>query len=197
MAKLSSKELRLLVLFCGAIFLALNVILLKQMLTSVKRSQLQIKTFTTKREEIQALLSDREYWEERQQWMEIHQPQLSEPGEAQGELIAHLQKFARERGITILEQTILEPSQQPPFRKIAVRLKLTAPMQDMVEWLAEIQSPDGFYVVEQMLIAPDQRSKEEEKPVICTFQVAKLYRSDHQGVEDNRPFPRRRGGRNR
>lgn len=185
MAKLSKKEIRLLTLFLSALFLAGNVIALKSYLTGVKLSQAQIKTFGDKRQEIDALLSDRLYWEERQQWMEVHQPQLSEPGEAQGELISDLQHFARERGITILEQVILEPSHKAPFQKIAVRLKLSAPMRDLVEWLAEIQSPDAFYVVEQMLITPDIRSKEEEQPVICTFQVAKLYRSAH-GVPQER-----------
>ena len=178
MARLSKKEARLLLIFSTVLFFAANVIVLKRYLTAVRAARTQLAAFSAQRQTIDALLSDRAYWEERQQWLEQHQPVLDEIGAAQGELIQTLQRFARDRGITILEQTLLAPVAKPQYREVAVKLKLTAPMRDMMEWLATIQAPEAFYSVDQLSLTLDTRSKEEELPVLCTLQVGRLYRAD-------------------
>ena len=113
--------------------------------------------------------------------MEAHQPVIGDLGEAQGELIETLQKLARGRGITILEQRIMEHNPKQQYRRISVMLKVVAPMADVVEWLAEIQSPEAFHIVEQMTLALDLKSKEEELPVVCTLQVGQLYQPKNGG----------------
>jgi hypothetical protein len=121
------------------------------------------------------LLSDREYWEERQNWMKSHQPRIEDFGEAQGEMLESLQEDARARGITVLEQRILDPQAKQQYPRISVFLKVVAPMSDVVAWLSEIQSPESFRIVEQLSLTLDARSKEEELPVICSLQVGRLY----------------------
>ncbi len=181
MAKLSKKETRLLVIFLSVIFFAGNVIALKTFMGGVTLAKTQIRTLTEQKQGIDALLGDRAYWEERQKWMEDHQPVIGDMGEAQGELIETLQKLARARGITILEQRIMEPNPKLQYKRISVMLKVIAPMSDLVDWLAEIQSPEAFHIVEQLTLALDLKSKEEELPVICTLQVGRLYQSHGAG----------------
>jgi len=82
---------------------------------------------------------------------------------------------ARDRGIKILEQTIMEPSIQPHFEEISAKLKLSARMEDIVAWLADIQAPERFYVINQLSLSLDMTSKEMELPALCTLQVGRLY----------------------
>lgn len=175
MAKLSKKELRLLLLFSGTLFFAVNVIALKSYITSQRAVKADIARLTLERQNIDALLSDRDYWRERQEWLDANQPGLENVGAAQGELIQALQSVARDRGITILDQTILEPVFQTHYQEIAVKLKLTASFEDMVGWLADIQAPDRFYIVNQLQLSIDTRSQELEPPAVCTIQVGRLY----------------------
>lgn len=177
MARLSKKETRLLLAFSATIFCAVNVIALKSYLTALTGARSRLTAYSSQRQTIDALLSDRAYWEDRQRWLDEHQPELENSGAAQGALIETLQKVARDRGITILEQTILEPTVKPYYQEISVRLKLTAPMKEMVAWLAEIQAPERFYVVDQLSLSVDTKSKEVELPALCTLQVGRLYRS--------------------
>lgn len=176
MARLSKKELRLLVAFLATIFVAGNVLALKGYLSSLKVARSRIAAVASQRESVDLLLSDRAYWEERERWIEEHQPQLEDAGASLGSLIETLQKGAREGGITILEQTIVEPSGKSPYQQASIRLKLRAPMKEMIDWLAGIQAPERFYVISQFALSIDSRSKEDEPPAICTVQVGRLYR---------------------
>lgn len=176
MARLSKKELRLLIAFLATIFVAGNVLSLKGYLSALKGARSRIAAYTSQREGIDALLADRQYWEERQRWIEEHQPEIKDAGAAQGALIESLQKSARERGITILEQTILEPAVKPQYHEVFVRLKLKAPMNEMIAWLAEIQAPERFTVINQFALSVDARNQEEEPLALCTMQVGRLHR---------------------
>ena len=180
MAKLSKKEKRLLVAFISILLLVGNVIGLKKYLDGVRLAKMQIKTLTEQKEGINALLSDREYWEERQNWMKSHQPQIADLGEAQGEMLESLQEEARARGITVLEQRILDPQTKQQYPRISVFLKVVGPMSDIVSWLSEIQAPESFRIVENLSLALDTRSKEEELPVICTLQIGRLYHAGNR-----------------
>ncbi len=175
MARLSKKETRLLLAFSITIFLAVNMLAMKRYLTSLTLVRSQVRAYTAQRQKIDGLLSDRAYWQERQQWLAEHQPSLDNTGAAQGTLIETLQKAARDGGITILDQTILEPSIKPYYQAISVKLKVTAPMKDMVNWLAEIQAPERFLSIDALSVTVDPRSKELDPPAICTLQVACLY----------------------
>lgn len=181
MARLSKKELRLLAAFLATTFVAGNVLALKGYLSSLKTARVRIATVSGERESVDSLLSDRDYWEERERWLQEHQPQLEDAGASLGSLIETLQKGARECGITILEQTIVEPSGKSHYKQASVRLKLTAPMKQMIDWLAGIQAPERFYVVSQFALNLDTRSKEEEQPAICIVQVERLYRQKAEG----------------
>jgi|GEM_PF-1629099 len=178
MAKLSKKEIRLLAIFLSVLAFAGNVIALKFYISGVRLARTQIATLTEQRQQIDALLADRAYWEERQQWMKEHQPSIRDMGEAQGELIERLQRTARNRGLTILEQRMPDQNrkQQPP--RISAMLKVSAPMADVVGWLAEVQSPEAFLIVEQLTLSLDLKSNEEELPVVCTLQVGLLYQPE-------------------
>jgi len=181
MARISKKEKRLLIAFLSVLFFVGNVIALKKYLDGTRLAKTQIKTLIEQKQGIDALLSDREYWEERQRWMESHQPDIGDLGEAQGEMIESLQRQARARGITILEQRIIDPKPKQQYPRISVMLKVVAPMADVVGWLSEIQSPESFRIVEQLTLNLDTRSREEELPVICTLQVGRLYHSGARG----------------
>ncbi|MEI6350149.1 MAG: GspMb/PilO family protein [Verrucomicrobiota bacterium] len=175
MAKLSKKELKLLALFAGTVFFAVNVMALKGYVTSLRAVRADLAKLTLDRQNIDGLLSDRDYWRERQRWLDAHEPNLDNVGAAQGELIQTLQSVARDRGITILDQTILEPVFQSQYQEIAAKFKLTAAFQDMVGWLADIQAPERFYIVNQLQLSIDTRSQEEDPPAICTIQVGRVY----------------------
>lgn len=175
MARLNKKELRLAILFASTLFFAGNVTALKRYITALSTARTQLATYSTQRQEIDILLSDREYWETRQHWLDEHQPLLDNPGAAQGELIETIQRVARDRGITILDQTIMEPSSQPHFQEVSAKLKLSARLEDMVSWLAEIQSPERFTIINQLTLSIDSKSKEMELPALCTLQVGRLY----------------------
>ena len=175
MAKLSKKELRLLFVFAGTIFFAVNVIALRSYLTALRTVRADLARLTLERQNINVLLADRDYWRERQAWLNEHQPILENVGAAQGELIQSLQSVARDRGIIILDQTILEPVFQAQYQEISAKLKLTAPIEDMVGWLADIQAPERFAIVNQLQLSIDSRNREEDPPAICTVQVGRMY----------------------
>ncbi len=185
MAGISRKEGRLLAMFLGVLFFAGNVIALKSYLGGTKQARLQIRALTEQRQNIDALLSDRDYWEQRRQWMREHQPTIDDPGAAQGELLDQLQREARALGLTILEQRIVDSRGKQQASQVSVMLKVSAPMESLVQWLAGVQSPEAFRVVEQLTLSLDLRSREEEIPVVCTLQVGRLSQPAETGSGPN------------
>ena len=63
----------------------------------------------------------------------------------------------------------------PNYQEVSVKLKLSARLEDMVSWLAEIQAPERFYIINQLVLNMDAKSRELELPSLCTLQVGRLY----------------------
>ena len=55
--------------------------------------------------------------------------------------------------------------------RIGVILKVKGGMQDLCEWLAEVQKPESFYAVSQFLLNAD----DDQKSMICSLKLGRYF----------------------
>jgi hypothetical protein len=99
---------------------------------------------------MQALMTERDVWVERDAWMAGKQPRLEKPGGAGVALLEETKKVADSHSVQIKDQVIGTPENRPPnYQSVAVQFKTTSTWSDLVDFLKEMQAPERFIVFEK------------------------------------------------
>ena len=171
MRNLTRSEKRLLGALLGTLFVLANlfgVVALLHMKTALEDEAPKLRGELIDSE---GWLAEKELWMDRKTWLDAKEPRLEAAGEASAKLLESLQTSARRQKITILEQEFPEPSKQPEYQEISVKLKVSASLESLTRWLVELQQPELFQVVSTFSLKSDA----EPPKVICNLQVARWY----------------------
>ena len=123
--------------------------------------------------EAQVDLQQSDLWAQRKAWIQSHEPPLGEEGDAKAQVLAYVLKGARDHKLEIVEQSLNDVQYGPAGTRINVSVKVKGPMQDLCQWLTELQQPDQFYAVSLFSLKAD----EDQKSMVCTLQLARYFRS--------------------
>jgi hypothetical protein len=109
------------------------------------------RSLETERRDLQAqmeahkiILADRETLTARDNWITENQPLLSNPASATNDLLAAFQKAASESGVNILDTKLLEPFAGATGTEIAIVVKATSNIQNIIRLLHSVQAPSSF-----------------------------------------------------
>lgn len=171
MRPLNANEQRLLALFLGAMFIIATLVgfsFFKKLNASSAR---QLADLKNQKFEASFWIDEHDLWLQRRVWLDEKQPVQPSGGAANSALLEYLQKSAAARNITILDQSLPEPTDSPYFREVSVKLRVNGKLDSLTPWLAEIQAPDLFQAITSFNI----RSDKEPPAVICDLQIARWY----------------------
>jgi hypothetical protein len=169
--KKSEQRLALLlgvVLIGGGVMLALNKLKIWKAAVDTRAQEV-----ATEVREAEELLKQREFWNQRAQWLEKNQPGYSKEGEAISKLLAKADELAGRHGITIPIKQPNEVRQVEGMRAVVVTLKVEGEMKPVMTWLHELQRPEEFIAVPALTITPNP---EDASRIVMDIRLEKWMR---------------------
>ena len=171
MRKLTKSERRLSTILGLAIFVMLNFYGISYLLDEHSGLAQKISELQAKQRSDQLWLRDRGLWLARKEWLDSRQPRVPTGAAPQSELLESLTKSAKDHALTIEEQSFGETKNTPDYRSVAVKLKLTGKLEDVVKWLVTIQQPEQFQAVTNFAL----KSTDAPPNVNLELEVARWY----------------------
>jgi len=169
--KLTKGERRLLVILIVSVFLLANLYGLSLLLDQENDVSRELNDLQSTQKTNQIWLREKEFWLARKQWMAAKQPRVEKGEIPQSQVLEALTSSARSNQLTIEEQSFVESKVTPAYRSVAVQLKVTGNLADVVKWLVQIQQPENFQAITRFSL------KNGEKPpmVNLDLQVSRWY----------------------
>lgn len=171
MRKWSKGEKRLSIILVIAIFLMGTFYLVSYLLDIESGLALKIQGLEAKANSDQVWLREKQFWLDRKKWIDQKQPRAATGTVPQSELLQSLTTSAQNHKLTIQEQSFADAKSTPNYQAVAVRLKLTGTLEDVVRWLVEVQQPEKFQAVTNFSL----KSQEKPPAVDLELEVARWY----------------------
>ncbi len=182
MRSLNSREKLLLTLCLVTLFVMGNLIGLQRVVTGLRKSGSTLEALQQEEIEQRSWLAERTgEWDdpvERGQWIDANMPDLDSAGKNQGQLLEKLQNEAFERKLRMERQNLLEPQVTEFYQEVSVNIIVRGDLAEINEWLITLQKPEDFYVVKNLELALDTKSKEPEPQARCNLTVARWFKPD-------------------
>ena len=173
MRKLATNERRLLIFFCAAIFLAINLLAARSWMSW--RQSILSATAATETE-----LAEGSVWSEgaaaigpAREWMLAHPPQPSTPDQTSTALLNILRTSAEEAGLKVIEENLLPAADVTKGNTVALHAKLSGPFSGVTKLLFALQSPTAWRSIPKLII----RSDAEPPNVLVDMEVRQYYLS--------------------
>ena len=171
MRKWTKGEKRLSMILGLALCLMGTVYLVSYLLDIESSLALKIRGLEANANTDQVWLREKQFWLDRKQWIDKKQPRVAAGAVPQSELLQSLTTSAQNHKLTIQEQSFAEAKSTPNYQAVAVRLKLTGTLEDVVRWLVEVQQPEKFQAVTNFSL----KSQEKPPAVDLELEVARWY----------------------
>lgn len=139
--------------------------------------------------EMEALISSRELWEKRAQWLRQNAPRFVSEKEATQHLSDDLTASARRFGLSLVPRQVELPPQEaePPawnkestvvFDRVHLGMVVSGEERAIVQWIHNIQAPENFRGIDRMAIDAT------EDGLFCEVQVTQWYFDWWRPVEE-------------
>ena len=155
-----------------------NLIALQFIVQGLKKSGSALNSLELEKIEQASWLAEGDAPVEVEKWIDEHIPTLTTVGKNQGQLLERLQNDAYDRKLRLERQSLLEPQTTEFYQEVSVNLIVRGDLAKINEWLTTLQKPEAFYVVKNLELALDTRSREEEPQARCNITVARWFKHD-------------------
>lgn len=171
-SELSTSEKRLVGVVAALSGLLLNVLVVKFFLTT--RSQLiqQAGQKATMCASLRLLVEDAPLWEERANWMQKRQPKLENDVAEGNALLNVLKENASKHGVSLAKQQLVPAKNETGAVAVPVQFEVKANWKNLCGFLAELQGPERFIVVQQSRLRVDPADATQ---MLCDMTVAKWF----------------------
>lgn len=172
MRKLAKSELRLLIIFGAAVFLALNLFAIRlwmqnrsALLANISETRSAIATGESWINAADALKPARE-------WIDKNPSPVSTGDQASTGLLNAVRRLAEKSNLKLVEETLLPSEDTAAGHSAMLQVKLAGPFSGVASLLFELQSPNAWRAVDKMMV----RSDNEPPNVIVDLLVRQYYR---------------------
>jgi hypothetical protein len=142
---------------------------------SQKQRALDMKAVEMRADQEEALvdLQKQNFWAQRKDWLQQHEPTLADEGDAKAQVLQGVLKGARDQHLEVLEQTLNDVQHGAAGTQVNVEVKVRGAMQGLCQWLTDLEKPESFYAVSQMSLKADT----DQKSMVCTLQIARYFKT--------------------
>ena len=179
MRKPAKNELRLLVIFGAAVFLALN-------LFGVRAWMLRKQSIAANMAQTRAALAEAKSWmiaaesiQVAHEWMKEHPAPVNTGDGASTALLNSVRAEAEKAGIKVVEETLMPSVTGGAGNSALLQTKLSGPFAGVARFLFELQSPIAWRAVSKMTI----RSDSEPPNVVMDMEIRQYYVPPTKGGE--------------
>lgn len=171
MRKLATNERRLLIFFCAAIFLALNLLAARAWMTWRSSVVRDIEVTRSEIAEGQVWIEGGAATGSAREWMETHPPSSLTADLASTGLLKSFRVAAEEAGLKVTEENLLPSADVSSGNAAALQAKLSGPFGGVTKFLFSLQSPTAWRSVPKLIV----RSDAEPPNVLVDMEVRQYY----------------------
>jgi hypothetical protein len=148
LARLSPRERMLAALVAAALFVILNLVLLRSFANKHRLLRAERERRAFELQSMSALFSERETWLARDNWLQEKQPRLENEGSAGVQLLDEVKQAAKQNEVTLENPAIGTVARSPFARAVPVTVEARGSWAGMVTFLQGLQGPEKFIVFE-------------------------------------------------
>lgn len=152
MRKPTANERRLMLIFGAAIFVFLNLLVLRWYSGAWQKLADEVRQLDGTLGEFRALLEERPHWEARRQWVLAHPPELHAGRESDSRFAEAIQRTLTESGLTIDSQQLRESERAGTLVTTTLELSVKGRMEPLIRWLNLVQQPGSYFAVENFTL---------------------------------------------
>lgn len=178
---LSPREKRLLLLCLGALFVAVNLLALREFTLRRVAAASGLQELVEQQVSNRAWLNDRDFWNKRMNWLDETMPRTNSAGKSQGELLEEIQNTALDHELKISNQTLLEALALDHYNEVAVNVRVRGDQDKMLRWLLTLQSPEKFQAIKSLELELDSRAREKTPQAQCNLIIARWFNTMPSG----------------
>lgn len=175
--RLTGRERKLLLFVGGAIFLVLNLVVVRGLLVTLSNLNTQKRVKTALLNQQNLLLEAQPMWTAREAWLKQKQPVMTKSRDlANVDLLNELEKQTRDHGLLVENPPVINPAENAPptapYRPVSVSIETKGTWNALVRFLNAVQQPENFVVFESATIQSDPT---DAALLRGKFRVAKWY----------------------
>ena len=170
--QLSKRETMLATVVGLAVFVLVNLVVIKYFLKNRGRLQGELLTKAAQLEKGKSRLASNPMWKERDEWLKKVQPKLEHEGTAGGDLLNEIREAAKKTNAQVLEPQIGTVGRQPQYTSVFVTIDTKTSKEALRDFLYEMQSPERSIVFESANLQFDKNDKAQ---MYGKFRIAKWF----------------------
>lgn len=156
------------VVILGSAFIGLTK--LKSWKQVVDARSLEVET---RRMEADALLAQKEFWNQRFTWLTEKQPTFTRRGEVDNGFLEQLEESAKAFGIKLPQIQPVEGGERPGLVSSTFQIQANGEWEPINKWLYSLQKPDAYISIPSLTMVPDAEVNEQ---VVVTMSIQKWFR---------------------
>jgi hypothetical protein len=173
MRPLAPSEKTLLLIFCGALFIALNLFGLRAFLQERNAVRLSMESARTELASDKSWVDLAESLQPAVAWINAHPLAQSAPDDASADLLKEERDEAAKAGLKVTEENLLPPQNTPLGSTVAVDAKFSGPFEGIVRMLFALQTPTAWRSVDKLTLQSDTQPPN----VIANLVLRQYFRS--------------------
>lgn len=127
----------------------------------------------TRRADADALLAQKDFWNDRFTWMTDKQPIFTRRGEVDGRFLEQLEESATNHGVTLSQIQPMEPSERAGLVSSTFSIEARADWATINKWLHDLQKPDAYLSIPNLVMSPNE---EDTSMVVVNMNIQKWFR---------------------
>ena len=178
LARLSARERKMLFFVAGAVFVVINLLVIRGLLRSITDLQAQWSNRRMTATASKALVSQSAMWSRREAWLQEKQPAIGAGRDrASIDLLNDLETLTRNNGLLLDAPPVINPADKPSpdgaFQAVSVSIDTKGTWAAVARFLHTIQQPDRFIVFESATVQTDPN---DNNLLRGKFRIAKWYK---------------------
>jgi len=169
---LNTREKWLTAIVVGVLFVGGNLLIIESFRKSKDSLRRDITVKTRQLHSMRALIADKSFWEQRDQWLQSTQPKLAGSDAAGVELLERIRSLAQKHSVLLENPAIRSAERQPTHIAVAIEIETKSPWTPLVTFLHELQSPSQFVAVENVNLKIDPADPTQLRG---RFKIARWY----------------------
>jgi hypothetical protein len=157
--QMTSRERTLATIVGAILFIFVNLLLIQTLMTHVRRFRSDLIVKAQSLETKDALLADREVWEQRDQWLTQKFSKLIDPDRAPITLRDAAMGIAKKHGVTLENAVHGKAETKPNYIAVGVSFDLKCKWSELGGFLAEMQAPEQFIAFDNANLQADSTDK--------------------------------------
>jgi len=152
--RMNQRERILSLIVAGTVFALVNYLIWSWLLGILSQTRTDLASRKALRTQQSVFLKEKAIWEERDEWLKKHQPQLNSPAEA-SLLLDQVKQVAAKHNVVLENPQIGTGDSTPNYQAAFASVETKSAWPPLVRFMYDVQQPESFVVFESVNLQID------------------------------------------